>query len=114
LKILNSARNTILAEHAQLADTFVSRMVGLLKHNHLSQGEGLVITRCQQIHMFFMRFPIDAIFINAKDEVIGLVEHIRPWQLSPIFWNATRVIELPSGKIAQSKTVKGDRLHFSY
>jgi len=112
LKIFNSTRNNTLAAKATLADTFASRMVGLLNRTHLAPGEALIITRCQQIHMFFMRFAIDAIFIDSTDHVVGLVENIKPGQLSKIFWKANRVIELPSRTIAQTTTSLGDHLQF--
>jgi uncharacterized protein len=113
LKILNQTRNVVLADRADLADSFVSRMVGLLNRTRLNQGEALIITRCQQIHMFFMRFPIDVIFVDASDRVVGLIQSIQPWQLSAIFWKANRSIELPAGTIATSKTSVNDFIKFS-
>ena len=87
--------------------------MGLLNRSDLKQGEALVITRCQQIHMFFMRFAIDAVFVDSTGGVVGLVEKIRPWQLSAIFWKANRVIELSPGTIVHSKTGLGDQIQFS-
>ena len=112
MKILNHTRNAILATNAQLADTFISRSVGLLKHKHLASGEGLVITRCQQIHMFFMRFAIDVAFVDRSGKVVGLVNTIKPGQMSAMYWRANRAIELPSGTIAQTKTALGDEIQF--
>jgi uncharacterized membrane protein (UPF0127 family) len=110
VKILNQTRNTTLAERAKLADTVISRMVGLLDCHGLNAGDGLIITRCQQIHMFFMKFAIDAVFIDASSRVVGLVQEIRPWQVSPIFWKANRVIELPTGTILATETSVNDLL----
>ena len=101
-----------MADHARVADGFVSRMVGLLDRDHLAQGEALVITRCQQIHMFFMRFAIDVIFVDRNDKVVGLVERIRPFTMSRIFWQANRALELPAGCISQTHTALGDQLDF--
>ena len=112
MKILNHTRRCALADHARLADTFLSRLVGLLNRDRLDQGEALVITRCQQIHMFFMRFAIDAVFVDASGLVVGLVENIKPNGLSAIFWRSNRVIELPSGVIARTKTSVGDQIQF--
>ncbi len=113
MKVLNQTRNTVLAENAELADTFLSRMKGLLGRDRLEPGQALIITRCQQIHMFFMRFAIDAVFIDSASRVVGLVEDIKPSQMSSIFWKATRVIELPSGCIAHTKTSLGDQIQIS-
>jgi uncharacterized protein len=113
LKVLNQTRNIVLAENAELADSFLSRMKGLLGRDRLDPNQALVITRCQQIHMFFMRFAIDAVFIDSASQVVGLVENIKPSQMSSIFWKANRVIELPSGSIARTKTSLGDHIQIS-
>jgi uncharacterized membrane protein (UPF0127 family) len=110
LRITNQTRNIVLADHAQLADTYLSRLTGLLNRTRLNQGEALIITRCQQIHMFFMRFAIDVIFIDSSNRAVGLVKDIKPWQLSAIFWQANRAIELPPGVIAKTQTVIGDQI----
>lgn len=89
-------------------------MVGLLNRKSLPAGEALVITRCQSIHMFFMRFPIDAIFVDKNDCVTGLVERIRPFRLSPIFFRSSYVIELCTGAIAETRTSLNDKILFQY
>ena len=111
--ILNTTKNTVIAQKGVLADTFFSRMIGLLNRQSLQRGEALVITRCQSIHMLFMRFSIDAIFIDKNDYVVGLVERLLPFRFSRIFLKANRVIEAPSGVIVQSKTALGDKIEIT-
>jgi len=101
-----------LAEDAALADTFLSRMVGLLRHKELPRGKALIITRCNSIHMWFMRFAIDVVFVDKKNIVVGLVRGIRPFRLSPIFFRAASAIELSEGSIDRSQTRQGDRIIF--
>ncbi|MCA9401515.1 MAG: DUF192 domain-containing protein [Candidatus Omnitrophica bacterium] len=108
--ILNQTQQTLLAENAKIADSFMTRMVGLLNRKFLSQGEALIITRCQSIHMVFMRFSIDAVFADKHDSVVGLVKNIKPYQFSSIFFKASYVIELPVGTIDRTKTGVGDLL----
>lgn len=110
MKVINQTQNSIIAEKATLADTFVSRMVGLLRHERLEKGEGLVITHCNSIHMFFMRFAIDVIFINKQDQVVGLVPNIPPNRLSKVYFSAVKAIEVPVGVIHASRTAVGDKL----
>lgn len=110
MKIFNKSKNTIIAENARLADTFKTRMKGLLGRRELPAGEALVITQCQSIHMFFMRFAIDAIFVDKQNRVVGLVEGIKPFRLSPVFFHAYCVIELKAGAIAATKTSFHDQL----
>lgn len=83
-------------------------MKGLLGRAGLGPDEALVITRCQSIHMFFMRFPIDVVFLDRQGAVVGIVANIRPFELSPIFWKANRAVELPVGAVANSRTIIGD------
>jgi uncharacterized membrane protein (UPF0127 family) len=110
VKILNLTKNTLVAERASLADTFVSRMIGLLGRSSMQDSEALIITHCQSIHMFFMRFAIDALFVDSNDRVVGKVEGIKPFRLSPIYWGSSYCIELPAGAIQKNQTSVGDRL----
>ena len=113
MKITNITKNSVIAERADMADSFFSRMIGLLNRNKLLEGEGLVITKCQSIHMFFMRFAIDCIFTDKTNTVIGLVKGIKPNRLSRIYPKASYVVELPTGVIDQSSTALGDRIEIT-
>ena len=86
------------------------RVVGLLATDRLEAGEGLLIERTQSIHMFFMRFAIDVVFIDKEGRVTKAVPHLRPWRV--VWWarGARDCIELPIGAIASSGTVAGDQL----
>jgi len=110
LSILNTTKNTIIAQNGTVADTFLSRMAGLLNRKSLPAGEALVITRCQSIHMFFMRFSIDVIFVDKNDHVVGLIERIKPFRLSPIFFQSQYAIEVSEGVIEQTKMSVGDKI----
>ena len=100
----------MIARKAAVADTFLARMTGLLNRQTLLKDEALVITRCQSIHMFFMRFAIDAIFVDQDNNVVGLVRNLKPFQLSQIFVHARYVIEVPTGIIVQTETSIGDKI----
>ena len=108
MRIINQTKKQIISENARLADTALSRVIGLLNRGSLSAGEGLVITQCRSIHMFFMKFSIDVIFVDRKNAVIGLVKRIQPFCMSPYFWRASCAIELPAGAIDATQTVIGD------
>lgn len=113
MPITNITRGTVLASDVAIADTPLKRMRGLLGRQSLGPKEGLVITRCQSIHMFFMKFPIDVVFIDKNEKVVGLTENIKPFALSPIFWKSACAIELPVGTIDSTKTTTGDQLKIS-
>ena len=109
-QIFNTTKSTVIARNVEKADTFASRMKGLLDRDSLNPDEGLIITQCQSIHMLFMKFPLDAVFVDRGNKVVGLVNDIQPFSLSPIFWNSSYVVELNVGAIEKSKTALGDVL----
>jgi len=83
---------------AEVARSFLSRAVGLIGRKGLPPGEGLLILRCNAIHTFFMRFPIDATFLDSQDRVVRVVRDIRPWH--PFVWGgwrARKVLETAAG-----------------
>jgi len=112
-RIINQTRKTVLAEQAMLADTVFSRLKGLLGRKDLGAHEALVITHCRSIHMFFMRFAIDVVFIDKTHRVVGTVKNIKPFQMSPYFFRAVAAIELPVGRIQETQTERGDILKIS-
>lgn len=85
-------------------------MIGLLNKKSLLADEALVITKCQSIHMFFMRFSIDVIFVDKNDHVVGLVQRIKPFRLSPIFFQSRYAIEVPEGVIEKVRMSIGDKV----
>ncbi|MFH1655885.1 MAG: DUF192 domain-containing protein [Candidatus Omnitrophota bacterium] len=108
MKITNITKNTILATKGAVADSFSNRMKGLLGRESLEEGEALVITSCRQIHMFFMRFAIDAIFLDKDNKIVGIVQDIKPFHCSPVFLHSNLVIELALGTIQSTNTQSGD------
>lgn len=110
LKILNLTRNTILAENTIIADSFFSRLQGLLGKDGLAAGEGLILKPCDSIHTFFMRFSIDAVFVDKNNRAIRLYHSLKPWRISGIFLRAAFCIELPARTLQFSFTQEGDRI----
>ena len=112
MKVINKSKSTVVAKEAKIADTFKTRCIGLLNRKTLPPNEALIVTRCQSIHMFFMRFPIDVIFVDKDDNVVGLVREIKPFRLSPIYFSASFAVEAAVGAIERSQTQLGDRIIF--
>lgn len=108
MKILNLTKNTVIATRVQKADTILSRMTGLLTRRAIAEDEALIITRCKSIHMFFMKFAIDVIFVDRKNTIAGIVEDIKPFALSPTFYKSNYAIEGPAGMIKRSRCAVGD------
>lgn len=100
----------MIADRCRLARSFWERGRGLLGCSGLDQGEGLLIYPEWSIHTFFMRFPIDVIFVDADDRVVGLREAMPPNRPFAGVWGARYVIELPPGVLPASGTQVGDQL----
>ena len=100
----------MLADKAVVADSFVARLVGLLKTPSLESGAGLYIVPCSQIHMFGMKYAIDVVFMDKQGVVVGLCESIQPGAISKLYSKAHSCVELPPGTIYDTKTSEGDQI----
>ena len=84
----------------------------MLQHE-FPEGQGLVIDPCSSIHMFFMRFPIDVLYMDREDKVVRAQQGIKPWRVGPLWTRGAKyVIELPAGTIARTSTQVGDLITF--
>ena len=92
--------NKIISKDLKLADTFLTRLKGLMFSKELLPEEGLIIDPCNSIHMCFMNYPLDVIFVNEQSEICALVKNIKPWRISKLYPSAKYVIELPAGTIS--------------
>jgi hypothetical protein len=110
----NLTRGSEVAGQVEVADSFSARFRGLMGRASLRAGSGLWLTGTSNIHMFFMRFPIDAVFLGrpASDggrRVVAMHAGLRPW--TGIVWyarGADGCLELPAGSAAASGTAVGD------
>jgi len=106
----NLSEGRSLAGSARLATGLFDRMKGLLGRDSLPDGEGMVITPCNSVHTFFMRFPIDVVFFDADNRVVAAVANLRPFRATRIFFGARGVIELPAGTLETNPVNPGDRI----
>ena len=77
---------------AEVARSFWARARGLIGRRDLPPGRGILILRCNAIHTFFMRFAIDATFLDRQDNVVKVVRNIRPWH--PFVWGGWRAVKV--------------------
>ena len=108
VKVRNLTRATVLAEAAEVADTAGKRNIGLLRHSRLEPGEGMWIDT-NSVHTFFMRFPIDLVYLDKNKKVRKVRHAVGPWRLSACF-RARSVLELPAGAAERTGTIPGDEL----
>ena len=107
---VNLTRQTWLATNVRTAEGFLTRLVGLLGRRRLGAEEALWLVPCRGVHTFGMRFPIDLLFLDEVGDVVGKVEDLHPWRVSPVHRRAHSVLELRSGTIRKSGTREGDRV----
>ena len=112
IEITNQTRGCVLAADGELARSFWARGRGLMGRASLPDSYALIIYPESSIHTFFMRVPIDVLFVDRSDKVIGLREAMPPSRpfagVAP--WRGRYVIEMPAGVIATTRTALGDQL----
>jgi uncharacterized protein len=116
LRARNLTRSSSLADQLESADSLWSQFMGLMGRPGLAAGTGLWLPGTNGIHMMFMRFPIDAIFVgrpgaDGTRSVVGLRRALPAWLgLVPLVRHANGCLELPIGTIDATGTLVGDRI----
>jgi uncharacterized protein len=98
----NRSKGAAVADKVTLAADPETRARGLLGRSSMEAGEGLWIVPCPMIHMFFMKFAIDVLFLDRQLKVVRVIEGLKPWRISPWVWRAHSVLELPGGSLRGS------------
>src|SRR3954447_25396717 len=116
MRARNVSRDTDLAERLEVADGLWARFMGLMGRATLDRDAGLWLSGTNGIHMMFMRFAIDAVFLAKPDpamdgvrSVLSVHSGLRAWiGIVPYVREANSVLELPLGTIERTRTVVGD------
>jgi uncharacterized membrane protein (UPF0127 family) len=98
IRVVNVSTGEILAERALVAETLLSRFMGLQGKRALPEGGGLILIPTNAIHTLFMMMPIDAVFVSQAGKVLRIGRRLHPWRLGPIVPHALYCIELPAEK----------------
>ena len=113
---VNVTRDAVLAADVESAEGLWAKFLGLMGRPSLPSGTALWLPGSNGIHMMFMRFPIDAVFVGRPDAeglrpVLAVHERLPAWRgLVPLVRGAHGVLELPAGVVAASGTAVGDRV----
>jgi uncharacterized protein len=107
--VLTRGDGSVICERCVVADRMVARMKGLLGKRELVAGEGLLIQPAPSIHTFFMRFPIDAVFLAKSGKVMKVAPNVGPWRMRSCR-RAFAVLELPAGEAEQRGITVGDQI----
>jgi len=100
---------TSLADLRVAKDVF-SRFLGLMGVRDLPPGTGLLLSPCNSIHTWFMRFPIDVLFLDASWRVVRILPSMAPWRFGPLVRGARMAVEVPAGAAGRAGIAPGDRL----
>jgi uncharacterized protein len=112
VRLVNRRTGAVLADRVERATSFGPRLRGLLFRRALGEGEALSLEPCSAIHTFFMRFAIDALFLDGRRRVVRAVGSVRPWRSIRSCRSAVQVVELPEGTLARTATREGDDVGF--
>ena len=108
--VYNKTKETLLAYKVEVADSVLSRLVGLLGRRSLEPGSGVWIFPANAIHTIGMLFTFDVVLIDKDFKVVGLRDLIRPFSVMSPNFRAESVLELPAHTIFRSRTQVGDQL----
>ncbi|HEU5214570.1 MAG TPA: DUF192 domain-containing protein [Gaiellaceae bacterium] len=99
----------VVCERCEIPESAFGRARGLLGRERLEPGEGMLIDRAGSVHMFFMRFPIDVVFLDRDRKVVGVRRGLRPWRVAGAR-RAVAALELPAGAASAAGVEAGDVL----
>ena len=103
--------NCTVGKNILLADSFFSRLRGLMFKKNMNDMDGLLITKCNSIHTFFMNFAIDLIFLDRQNKIVKIIRNVGPWRLTRFYFSASKVLEMMGGSLPL-EIKEGDRLEF--
>jgi hypothetical protein len=117
LRAINQTRGTLLCARLEDAGGLAGQSRGLLGRDRLDPDEGMLFVRGRLepfmcMHMLFMRFAIDVVFLDRNDRVVRVSHRLRPWRISPLVFKARRALELAVGTAVRSGTAVGDLIRF--
>jgi uncharacterized membrane protein (UPF0127 family) len=111
VRAVHEKTGKVLAEVLEVERSFIGRTAGLMFRQRLDAGQGMWIVPCNGIHMMFMNFAIDAVFLDRKERVKKVYRTLPAWWGVVWFvWGAESVLELPPGSTADIDLRPGDQI----
>jgi uncharacterized membrane protein (UPF0127 family) len=114
MRLVKRAKGRVIADRVERADSFWKRFRGLMFRRKFLAGDALLfrLSRPKRygIHMFFVRFPIDLLYLDSKFTVVELRSRLKPWRTYRSKAKASYLVELPAGTISRTRAKVGDKL----
>lgn len=113
VSVVQADSGVLVASSAVVADSFLSRLRGLLARPPMSEGQGLLLLECGSVHTAGMGYSIDVAFLDAEGRVVRSIGELEPWRVGLGGAEAVHALELPAGRLRETGTVPGVRLSWS-
>ncbi len=111
-RLVDADTGEAIVPRLEIAANPWTRFVGLMGRPSIDGDSALLLEPCNQIHMFFMRFAIDVVFVDRQGVAMKVVRDLRPWRIS-LAAGARAVIEMPAGSLRWGQVLPGDRLYLT-
>ena len=98
-RLVDADSGEAVVARLEIASNPWARFVGLMGRSNIEPDSALLLEPCNQIHMFFMRFAIDVLFLDRRGKVKRVMLNLKPWRISPMVFGARSVVELPAGTL---------------
>ena len=108
-RLRRTGDGAVVCERCEVPRSSFARARGLLGRSGLEHGSGMLIDSAPSVHMFFMRFPIDVVFLDRDWQVVAVRHRLRPWRVAGAK-RAVAALELPAGAAAEAGIEEGDVL----
>jgi len=110
LEVWNATRGMAIARRVMLADTWWTRLRGMMGRPEPVGDEGMLLAPCRSVHMYWMKYPLDVAFLAPDGRVVATYHGLAPSRRSSWHGDADRALELKAGTLATTQTEVGDRL----
>ena len=109
IKVVNKTKGIVVADRVSVAKSFWSRLKGLMFRSGMGENEGLIFYDAPSIHTFFMRFPIDVVFMDRQQRVVKISRALKPWRITSCF-GSSLTLEIPANRSSAVSMESGDEL----
>ncbi|MHC1721447.1 MAG: DUF192 domain-containing protein [Clostridiaceae bacterium] len=110
--LVNKKDGTVISENVIVADTFLKRLKGLMFTKELPKQDSMLLKPCNEIHMFFMNYSLDVLYLDKNMKVVHIDEQLKPGKIGKRVKESISVIELPDGRIKDAGLKVGDILEY--
>jgi len=114
MRLIVQATGRILAQKVEIADTFWRRFRGLMLRRRFPRGSALLFKLSRPgrygVHMFFVMFPIDLLYLNENFVVVDVCRNLKPWRTHRPKVRASYIVELPAGTVSRARVKLGQKI----